>query len=74
MLEPGSQVQNAIYLSGGAQWPVSPDEWEARARESLEQGPFDYVAGGAGSEVDDPREPGGVRTPPPAAADARRDG
>ncbi len=50
MLEPGSQVQNAIYLAGGAQWPVSPERWEARARETLEQGPFDYVAGGAGSE------------------------
>jgi lactate 2-monooxygenase len=51
VLEPGSQVQNAIYLAGGAQWPVSPDDWEARARETLEQGPFDYVAGGAGSEA-----------------------
>ena len=50
MLEPGSQVQNAIYLAGGGQWPVSPEDWEARARETLEQGPFDYVAGGAGSE------------------------
>ena len=51
MLEPGSQVQNAIYLAGGAEWPVAPDEWEARARETLEQAPFDYVAGGAGSEA-----------------------
>ena len=50
VLESGSQVQNAIYLSGGAQWPVSPEEWERRAHETLEQGPFDYVAGGAGSE------------------------
>ena len=32
------------------QWPVSAEDWEARARETLEQGPFDYVAGGAGSE------------------------
>ena len=51
MLEPGSQVQNAIYLAGGGEWPVAPDEWEARARETLEQAPFDYVAGGAGSEA-----------------------
>jgi lactate 2-monooxygenase len=50
VLEPGSQVQNAIYLGGGSEWPVSPDEWEERARETLAQGPFDYVAGGAGSE------------------------
>jgi len=49
-LEPGSQVQNAIYLGGGSEWPVSPEEWEERARETLAQGPFDYVAGGAGSE------------------------
>src|SRR6185295_13856473 len=51
VLEPGSQVQNAIYLAGGTQWPVSPDDWESRARELLEPGPFDYVAGGAGSEA-----------------------
>jgi lactate 2-monooxygenase len=50
VLEPGSQVQNAIYLGGGSEWPVSPEEWEERARETLAQGPFDYVAGGAGSE------------------------
>src|SRR5688572_978905 len=51
VLEPGSQVQNAVYLAGGSEWPVSPDDWEAKARETLEQGPFDYVAGGAGSEA-----------------------
>lgn len=51
MLERGSQVQNAIYLAGGSEWPISPEEWEGRAREQLEQGPFDYVAGGAGSEA-----------------------
>ena len=51
VLEPGSQVQNAIYLAGGSDWPISPEEWETRAREALEQGPFDYVAGGAGSEA-----------------------
>jgi lactate 2-monooxygenase len=51
MLDSGSQVQNAIYLAGGSEWPISPEDWEARAREQLEQGPFDYVAGGAGSEA-----------------------
>ena len=51
VLEPGSAVQNAIYLAGGAEWQVSPDDWETGARERLEQGPFDYVAGGAGSEA-----------------------
>jgi lactate 2-monooxygenase len=51
VLEPGSQVQNQIYLAGGPEWPVSPDDWEAAAREALDRGPFDYVAGGAGSEA-----------------------
>jgi lactate 2-monooxygenase len=47
----GSQVQNAIYVSGESPWPISPEEWEARASEALEPGPFDYIAGGAGSEA-----------------------
>jgi lactate 2-monooxygenase len=47
----GSQVQNAIYVSGESLWPISPEEWEARAAEALEPGPFDYIAGGAGSEA-----------------------
>ena len=51
MLESGSQVQNAIYLAGGGDWPIAPDDWEAAARAKLEQRPFDYVAGGAGSEA-----------------------
>jgi lactate 2-monooxygenase len=46
----GSQVQNAIYVSGEAAWPIAPEEWEARAAEVLDPGPFDYIAGGAGSE------------------------
>jgi lactate 2-monooxygenase len=46
----GSQVQNEIYVSGESPWPISPEEWEARAAESLEPRPFDYIAGGAGSE------------------------
>jgi lactate 2-monooxygenase len=51
VLEPGSQVQNAIYLAGGSEWPISPEDWEAGARAALAPGPFDYVAGGAGSEA-----------------------
>ena len=47
----GSQVQNAIYVSGAAEWPIAPGDWEQRAREVLEPGPFDYIAGGAGSEA-----------------------
>jgi lactate 2-monooxygenase len=47
----GSQVQNAIYVSGESPWPIAPEEWETRAAEVLEPGPFDYIAGGAGSEA-----------------------
>ena len=47
----GSQVQNAIYVSGESPWPISPEEWEAQAARTLEPGPFDYIAGGAGSEA-----------------------
>lgn len=32
-------------------WPVSFEEWEARAAEELGAGPFGYIAGGAGSEA-----------------------
>jgi lactate 2-monooxygenase len=46
----GGQVQNAIYVAGEAPWPISAAEWEARAAEKLDPGPFDYIAGGAGSE------------------------
>ena len=49
-LDPGNVVQNAIYLSGGTEWPIGFDAWEARAREALEQTAYDYVAGGAGAE------------------------
>jgi lactate 2-monooxygenase len=47
----GGQVQNAIYVAGESPWPISAAEWEARAAEQLEPGPFDYIAGGAGSET-----------------------
>ena len=46
----GSQIQNAIYISGESQWPVGTDAWEARAQEVLEPAPFGYIAGGAGEE------------------------
>jgi lactate 2-monooxygenase len=47
----GGQFQIGIYLSGGYEWPLTASDWEARAAEQLERGPFDYVAGGAGSEA-----------------------
>ena len=39
-----------IYLGSADQLPLDPDEWESRAAAALEPGPFDYIAGGAGSE------------------------
>ncbi len=50
-LDSGAQVQNSIYLAGGAEWPLTAADWEERARETLEPGPFGYIAGGAGSEA-----------------------
>jgi lactate 2-monooxygenase len=47
----GGQFQTGIYLSGGYEWPLTAAGWEARAAEKLDRGPFDYVAGGAGSEA-----------------------
>ena len=46
----GASVQNAIYVSGEAEWPISPEDWEARARDVLDAGAFGYIAGGAGGE------------------------
>jgi lactate 2-monooxygenase len=46
----GGEIQNAIYVSGESPWPISPEDWEARAKEALDPGPFDYIAGGAGAE------------------------
>ena len=46
----GAAVQNAIYIAGEAEWPISPEEWEARAEEILDAGAFGYIAGGAGGE------------------------
>jgi lactate 2-monooxygenase len=47
----GGQVQNAIYASGESRWPIAPEQWEALAAAVLEPAPFDYIAGGAGSEA-----------------------
>jgi L-lactate dehydrogenase (cytochrome) len=50
MATEGGQIQTSIYLGHETRWPISPDEWEAAAAETLDAGPFDYIAGGAGSE------------------------
>src|SRR5438132_11327000 len=44
----GPATQAEIYVAGGDDLPLDPDQWEARARAVLEPGPFDYIAGGAG--------------------------
>jgi len=46
----GPATQAEIYAGGADDLPLDPDEWEARAKGILEPGPFDYIAGGAGSE------------------------
>ena len=46
----GSQIQNAIYISGESRWPVGAGAWEELAQEVLDPGPFGYIAGGAGNE------------------------
>jgi isopentenyl diphosphate isomerase/L-lactate dehydrogenase-like FMN-dependent dehydrogenase len=51
MAERGEETLAAIYATGGTRFPVGYPAWEAAAREKLEDGPFDYVAGGAGSEA-----------------------
>jgi lactate 2-monooxygenase len=47
----GSTIQNAIYIAGECPWPVSAEAWEAAAREQLDESPFGYIAGGAGTEA-----------------------
>jgi lactate 2-monooxygenase len=46
----GPATQAEIYAGGTDDLPFDPAEWEARAKEVLEAGPFDYFAGGAGGE------------------------
>jgi L-lactate dehydrogenase (cytochrome) len=46
----GGQIQTSIYVAGESEWPIAPEEWERQAAEELDPGPFDYIAGGAGSE------------------------
>jgi lactate 2-monooxygenase len=47
----GAFVQNAIYIAQEPpEWPIDADDWEAAARKKLDDGPFGYIAGGAGGE------------------------
>lgn len=49
MPEHGWSTQMAVY-TGGSPFPMAYEEWERRARQVLPNGPFDYIAGGAGGE------------------------
>ena len=31
----GGQIQTSIYVAGESPWPIAPEEWEARAAETL---------------------------------------
>ena len=46
----GASIQNAIYIAGKTEWPIAPEDWEAKAEEVLDPGAFGYIAGGAGGE------------------------
>ncbi|GEL76495.1 lactate 2-monooxygenase [Tenuibacillus multivorans] len=50
----GNQVQYSIYQTmqnpDPNRLPIAYEEWEKKAREKLKDGPFYYVAGGAGGE------------------------
>ena len=47
----GSLIQNAIYIAQQPpEWPVEAADWERAAREKLDDGPYGYIAGGAGAE------------------------
>src|SRR4051794_28507703 len=52
--QPFANYQYEIYLQGVAgqvpELPFTYPEWERAARETLDDGPYGYVAGGAGSE------------------------
>lgn len=50
----GNQIQYQIYMTmqnpDPNRLPVTYGEWEKLAREKLQDGPFYYIAGGAGGE------------------------
>ncbi len=46
----GPAMQTQSYVAAESAWPVGAEEWETRASQVLERGPFDYIAGGAGAE------------------------
>ena len=71
-LDSGSQVQNSIYLEGGAEWPLTAADWEERARRGARAGAVRLHRRRSGLRGDDAREPRGLRATPAATADAHR--
>ena len=51
MTDAGEETLAASYSTGGTEWPVGYEAWEAKAGAALDQPSFDYIAGGAGSEM-----------------------
>jgi lactate 2-monooxygenase len=47
----GDAALAALYAAGGSEWPVGYEAWEARAEATIDRPSFDYIAGGAGSEL-----------------------
>jgi lactate 2-monooxygenase len=47
----GEQTLADSYATGGTEWPVGYEAWELAAGSVLDQASFDYIAGGAGSEM-----------------------
>ena len=46
----GGPIQTSIYVAGESPWPIAPEEWGGAGGRDAEPAPFDYIAGGAGSE------------------------
>jgi L-lactate dehydrogenase (cytochrome) len=44
------ELYDGMHHSKSVRYPISFEEWEAEAKRKLDTSPYDYVAGGAGSE------------------------
>ncbi len=51
MTDAGEETLAASYATGGTEWPVGYEARELKAGAALDQPSFDYIAGGAGSEM-----------------------
>ena len=71
-LDSGAQVQNSIYLAGGAEWPITRGGLGGARAGDARAGAVRLHRRRRRLGGDDAREPGGVRASSPAPADARR--